>query len=115
MPIISRIPRCKAFKDTTAETMMSAPEAEAFRTLRTNLRYLNINRDLRSLLIASPEPSDGKSTVARGLAGAMVEMGDDVVPWSRLTCGRTAPSDLVPATFPAASRMSSQVRRWMAR
>ncbi len=79
VPIISRIPRCRAFQDKTVETMMRAPEAEAFRTLRTNLRYLKINRDLHSLLIASPEPNDGKSTVCRGLAGAMVEMGDDVV------------------------------------
>lgn len=79
LPIIARIPRTKAFKNASTELMLLAPEAEAFRTLRTNLRYLNINRDLTSVLIASPEPNDGKSTVARGLAGAMVEMGDDVV------------------------------------
>jgi capsular exopolysaccharide synthesis family protein len=79
LPIIARIPRTKAFKNASTDLMLLAPEAEAFRTLRTNLRYLNINRDLTSLLIASPEPNDGKSTVARGLSGAMVEMGDDVV------------------------------------
>jgi polysaccharide biosynthesis transport protein len=79
LPIISRIPRSKAFKNAGVEQMMLSPEAEAFRTLRTNLRYLNINRDLRSLLIASAEPNDGKSTVARGLAGAMTEVGDEVI------------------------------------
>lgn len=79
LPVIARIPGVKAFKDTGADAMLLAPEAEAFRTLRSNLRYLNVNRDWSSLLIASPEPSDGKSTVARGLAGAMAEMGDDVV------------------------------------
>jgi polysaccharide biosynthesis transport protein len=79
LPIIARIPRTKAFKNASAARMLLAPEAEALRTLRTNLRYLNINRDLTSVLIASSEPNDGKSTVARGLAGAMVEMGDDVV------------------------------------
>jgi polysaccharide biosynthesis transport protein len=78
LPVIARIPRTKAFKDASTEQMLLSPDAEAFRTLRTNLRYLNINRDLSSLLIASPEPNDGKSTVARGLAGAMVEMGDEV-------------------------------------
>ncbi len=78
LPVIARIPRTKAFKNASVEQMLLAPEAEMFRTLRTNLRYLNINRDLSSLLIASPQPNDGKSTVARGLAGAMVEMGDDV-------------------------------------
>jgi polysaccharide biosynthesis transport protein len=78
LPVIARIPRTKAFKNASTELMLLSPEAEAFRTLRTNLRYLNINRDLSSLLIASPQPNDGKSTVARGLAGAMVEMGDEV-------------------------------------
>jgi capsular exopolysaccharide synthesis family protein len=78
LPVIARIPRSKAFRNASTESMLAAPEAEIFRTLRTNLRYLNINRDLNSLLIASPEPNDGKSTVARGLAGAMVEMGDHV-------------------------------------
>jgi succinoglycan biosynthesis transport protein ExoP len=79
LPIIARIPNTKAFKHASVEQMLQAPEAEAFRTLRTNLRYLNVNRDLSSILIASPEPNDGKSTVTRGLAGAMVEMGDQAV------------------------------------
>jgi len=79
LPIIAKIPKTKAFKDASIEEMLLAPEAEAFRTLRTNLRYLKVNRDLSSILIASPEPADGKSTVARGLAGAMVEMGDQAV------------------------------------
>lgn len=79
LPIIAKIPKTKAFKDASIEQMLMAPEAEAFRTLRTNLRYLKVNRDLSSILIASPEPADGKSTVVRGLAGAMVEMGDQAV------------------------------------
>lgn len=79
LPIIARIPKTKEFKNASVESMLRAVEAEAFRTLRTNLRYLNVNRELDSILIASPEPNDGKSTVARGLAGAMVEMGDNVV------------------------------------
>jgi tyrosine-protein kinase len=80
LPIVARIPKCKMFKETSVEEMMVAPEAEAFRTLRANLRYLNVvNRDLDSLLIASAEPDDGKSTVARGLGGAMADAGDNVV------------------------------------
>lgn len=80
LPIIARIPKSKAFENAPTEAMLKVPEGEAFRTLRTNLRYLNVvNRNLDSLLIASPEPNDGKSTVARGLAGAMAELGEDVV------------------------------------
>jgi capsular exopolysaccharide synthesis family protein len=79
LPIIARIPSTKAFRDASIEQMLEAPEAESFRTLRTNLRYLKVNRDLSSILIASPEPNDGKSTVTRGLTGAMVQMGDNAV------------------------------------
>ena len=31
------------------------PEGEAFRVLRTNLRYFDVDRDLRSILVVSPE------------------------------------------------------------
>jgi receptor protein-tyrosine kinase len=79
LPIIARIPKSKSLQNASAATMLLAPEAEVFRTLRTNIRYLNVNRDLSTILIASPEPNDGKSTVARGLAGAMVEMGEEDV------------------------------------
>jgi polysaccharide biosynthesis transport protein len=80
LPIIARIPKSKTFQTGSTKAMLAAPEGEAFRTLRTNLRYLNVvNRNLDSLLVASPEPNDGKSTVARGLAGAMAEVGDDVI------------------------------------
>lgn len=80
LPIIARIPKSKAFRDAPVAAILEAPEAESFRTLRANLRYLNlVNNDLDSLLIASPQPDDGKSTVARGLAGAMAETGDHVV------------------------------------
>ena len=34
---------------------------------------------MRSVLLASPEPGDGKSTVARGLAAAMAELSEGVL------------------------------------
>jgi capsular exopolysaccharide synthesis family protein len=79
LPVLARIPRSKAFASGSIEEMLQAPEAEAFWTLRNNLRYFKVDRDIRALLIASAEPNDGKSTVARGLAGAMAAMGDDVI------------------------------------
>lgn len=78
LPILARIPRSKSFEDASLGEMLQAPEAEAFRTLRTNLRYFNVDQKKRAILIASAEPGDGKSTVAHGLAGAMAQMGDNV-------------------------------------
>jgi capsular exopolysaccharide synthesis family protein len=54
-------------------------DIEAFRSLRASLRYYSVGRSLNSLLITSPAPEDGKSTVARGLATTMAQMGDNVV------------------------------------
>ena len=79
IPILARIPRSRKFGRAELGDVLQAPEAEAFRILRTNLRYFNVDHPLRSILVASPEAGDGKSTVARCLAAAMAEMGDNVV------------------------------------
>jgi polysaccharide biosynthesis transport protein len=54
-------------------------EAEAFQLLRAHLTYFNVDRRLRTLLIASAAPGDGKTTVARHLAAASARMGSRVL------------------------------------
>lgn len=80
VPILARIPRSQRLTKRQEEAISpQTPEGEAFRVLRTNLRYFNVDGDMRSILVTSPEAGDGKSTVARTLATTMAEMGDDVV------------------------------------
>jgi tyrosine-protein kinase len=80
VPILARIPRSSRLSRKRVEEIgPQTPEGEAFRVLRTNLRYFNVDGGMRSILITSPEAGDGKSTVARTLATTMAEMGDDVV------------------------------------
>ncbi len=43
------------------------PVAEAFRSLRTNIQFASVDKPVRRLLVTSPSPSDGKSTVAINL------------------------------------------------
>lgn len=78
-PIIARISRNKALQSAPLEEILQTPDAEDFRILRTNLRYFNVDRELQSVLLASPEPGDGKSTVTRGLAAAMAELSEGVL------------------------------------
>jgi non-specific protein-tyrosine kinase len=52
--------------------------AEAFRFLRTNLEFVNFNRDVKTILITSPEPSQGKSTTIANLAIALLRSGKRV-------------------------------------
>jgi capsular exopolysaccharide synthesis family protein len=84
LPVLARVPRSRSLAKRTgmADAVDTAvgfsEEAEAFRSLRTNLRYFNVDSPVRSILVASPLPGDGKSTVARHLAITMASMGDSV-------------------------------------
>jgi non-specific protein-tyrosine kinase len=55
------------------------PVSEAFRSLRTNLQFSGIDAPLRTLLITSPSPSDGKSSIAANLATVIAQSDKDVV------------------------------------
>lgn len=55
------------------------PAAEAYRTLRTNIRYSNPENPPRRILITSPVPQDGKTTTAVNLAIAMAQGGQRVI------------------------------------
>ncbi len=57
----------------------SGPAAEAFRKLRTNLMYMNVDNPPRVVVVTSPMPGDGKSTVAANLAAAIDSTGQKVV------------------------------------
>lgn len=68
VPVIATVPE----EDPT-------PRIEAFRTLQTNLGFLNVDRALNSLLITSAMAEEGKSTTALNLALAMAERQRAVV------------------------------------
>jgi len=54
-------------------------EAGAFQLIRARLRYFNVDRELRTLLVVSPATGDGKTTVALQLAAAAARMGSTVL------------------------------------
>lgn len=53
--------------------------AEAFRNLRINLDYRGEGEPVQSLLVTSPTPGDGKTTVAINLALTMLRSGRKVI------------------------------------
>jgi Capsular polysaccharide biosynthesis protein len=56
------------------------PLVESYRTLRTNLQYINIDsNDKKSIVITSAGPSEGKSTTAVNLAIVMADAGSRVL------------------------------------
>jgi capsular exopolysaccharide synthesis family protein len=56
-----------------------SPRAESFRTLRTNLQFLNVGDTARSFVVSSSVPGEGKSTSAANLAIVVALAGKKVV------------------------------------
>lgn len=55
------------------------PRAESFRSLRTNLQFVNVEGGPRSFVVSSAGPGEGKSTTTANLAISLAETGASVV------------------------------------
>jgi succinoglycan biosynthesis transport protein ExoP len=53
--------------------------AESCRAIRTNLMFMSADRPAKTILITSPSPQEGKTTVATNLAIAMAQSGSSVL------------------------------------
>jgi polysaccharide biosynthesis transport protein len=87
MPVLGTVPESQALvvqrwlegRDGAQLHALPPSEAEAFRMLRANLRYFDVKREIRTVLVTSPTAEDGKSTVALNLALAAAESGMSVL------------------------------------
>ncbi len=82
LPLLGRAPAPpKRLRDANQLVMLmepNGPEAEAFRMLRTNLDFVNLGRDARTLMITSAVEQEGKSTTIANLALALARSGKRV-------------------------------------
>ena len=53
--------------------------AESYRVLRTSLEYSSIDKELKSIVVTSSEPGEGKSTVAGNLASIIAQNNKKVI------------------------------------
>jgi succinoglycan biosynthesis transport protein ExoP len=85
LPMLGVVPKSAALSGSSRRARgnkgaaLAPADAEAFSLIRAHLRFFNIDRELRALVIASPAPGDGKSTVARHLAEAAARSGSRVL------------------------------------
>ncbi|NLL04360.1 MAG: polysaccharide biosynthesis tyrosine autokinase [Clostridiaceae bacterium] len=56
-----------------------APASEAFREIRTNLHYMSVDKELKSIVITSPTLGDGKTVTAVNVAVAFAKSGKKVL------------------------------------
>ncbi len=80
LPLITTVPKRKAFEaDHLGDGSVSPAEAEIFLMLRANLRYFNVRKDIRSVLVTSAQPGEGKSLISLGLALGAAMSGERVL------------------------------------
>lgn len=52
-----------------------SPTSEAYRMLRTNINYASVDKPLHTIMITSPDPGEGKTTVTANLSVVMAQNG----------------------------------------
>ena len=83
-PLLGAVPKSRAIARSAREAQghrvqLPYRESEAFHLIRAHLRYFNIDREVRTLLVTSTMPGDGKTTVAHHLATAAATVGSSVL------------------------------------
>ena len=76
---ISRIPGDKPEERLIAVKHPKSPISEAYRVLRTNLQFSSLDHPLRTLVVTSPNPTEGKSTTVANLGVVMAQAGKRVI------------------------------------
>jgi len=81
IPILGMIVRYKSSEGEALVTVRHprSPISEAFRSLRTNLQFAGVETPVHTLLVTSPSPSDGKTTIVANLASVIAQSGRNVV------------------------------------
>jgi succinoglycan biosynthesis transport protein ExoP len=79
LPMVAAIPSAKPVaRDSDGRAAIPDALREPFRTLRTNLELQSLDKPLRTILVTSAMPGEGKSSVVRNLALAYGEAGHRV-------------------------------------
>ncbi len=56
-----------------------APASEAYRSLRTNIGYMSLDKQIKTILVTSPGPAEGKTTTSANIAISMTQVGKKVL------------------------------------
>ncbi len=82
LPLLARVPepprRLRRENRLVMLADPTSPEAEAFRMLRTNLDFVRLDHDAKTIMVTSAVEAEGKSTTAANLAAALARVGQRV-------------------------------------
>lgn len=82
--VIATVPSIRGWKDRKKPKLVmrdepSSTAAEAYRTLRTSMHFMGLNRPLKVIQITSPKAGEGKTTTLSNLAVVWARVGQRVV------------------------------------
>jgi len=60
-------------------TTPKSPIAEQFRTIRTNIQFSSVDKELQTMIVTSSGPAEGKSTTTANLAVVFAQQGKRVL------------------------------------
>ncbi|WP_010248023.1 polysaccharide biosynthesis tyrosine autokinase [Acetivibrio cellulolyticus] len=66
-------------KNLVTKNDPKAPASEAFREIRTNLHYISVDKELKTIVVTSPSLGDGKTVTAVNMAVALAKSGKKVL------------------------------------
>ena len=79
LPILGMIPFTETEKTgPVTKVEPRSPVSESYRSLRTNVMFANAARKLRRIVVTSPTPQDGKTTISTNLAIILAQGGQKV-------------------------------------
>lgn len=84
LPVLGTIPLVPSWRNRSDTLVMSQTDpnsavAEAYRSLRTAVSFITLDRAVRVIQVTSPNVSEGKSTTVANLAVALARAGERVV------------------------------------
>ena len=53
--------------------------SESYRTLRSNIQFSNLGKNLKKIVVTSANPNEGKSNVSLNLSAALAQQGKKVI------------------------------------
>ncbi|WP_066260342.1 CpsD/CapB family tyrosine-protein kinase [Neobacillus drentensis] len=71
--------RDKKIVDLIAFNKPNSPITEQYRLIRNNLNFASVDKEIKTITVTSPEPSDGKTTTSANLAIVLAQQGKTVV------------------------------------
>lgn len=84
LPVLGLIPSVAGWKKREAAVLVSvtapnSPPAEAYRTLRTSLQFVGLERPVRMVQVTSPNQGESKTTTVCNLAVVLAQAGHRVI------------------------------------